>query len=241
MGVICFRVFMGRISAVGAVLLATAWAGLGCRRDVAALEETERRHPDLVVVREAQERGDWEEVERRWKELLRRKADWPLVHFEYARFLDERGERPLAALYHYMRYQELRPEAEKNEVIGRRIRQLAGEIGGSRALRVRLEQAEARVAALEEEKARLLAEMAVMHERSTIPAAGSPWTGPSGPSFLATISNRFYRVKPGDTLIRIAETLYGDGGKAAQIFEANRSQLKSMDAIRVGQVLVIPP
>jgi nucleoid-associated protein YgaU len=47
-------------------------------------------------------------------------------------------------------------------------------------------------------------------------------------------------VKKGDSLSKIAKDVYGDMMQYNKIFEANRSILRSADAIEVGQELVIP-
>jgi nucleoid-associated protein YgaU len=49
-----------------------------------------------------------------------------------------------------------------------------------------------------------------------------------------------YTVKTGDTLSRISREVYGTSGRWAEIFEANRDQLPSPNALRPGQVLEIP-
>lgn len=51
---------------------------------------------------------------------------------------------------------------------------------------------------------------------------------------------RFYQVKPGDTLSKIAKELYGDANQYPQIFEANRPMLSDPDKIYPGQMLRIP-
>lgn len=51
---------------------------------------------------------------------------------------------------------------------------------------------------------------------------------------------RFYTVKSGDTLSKIAQQAYGDASKYAVIFEANRPTLSDPDEIYPGQVLRIP-
>jgi nucleoid-associated protein YgaU len=47
-------------------------------------------------------------------------------------------------------------------------------------------------------------------------------------------------VQKGDSLSKIAKDVYGDMMQYPKIFEANRSILKSADAIEVGQELVLP-
>ena len=52
---------------------------------------------------------------------------------------------------------------------------------------------------------------------------------------------RFYTVKKGDYLSKIAKEMYGDANKYMVIFEANKPMLKDPDLIYPGQVLRIPP
>jgi nucleoid-associated protein YgaU len=50
-----------------------------------------------------------------------------------------------------------------------------------------------------------------------------------------------WTVKGGDTLSKIAKTVYDDMKQYTRIFEANRDQLKDPDKIQVGQQLKLPP
>jgi nucleoid-associated protein YgaU len=52
---------------------------------------------------------------------------------------------------------------------------------------------------------------------------------------------KFYTVKSGDSLSKIAKEFYGDAMKYPTIFEANKPMLKDPDKIYPGQVLRIPP
>lgn len=51
----------------------------------------------------------------------------------------------------------------------------------------------------------------------------------------------FHTVVKGDTLSKIAKSVYGDAMKYKIIFEANKPMLKNPDLIYPGQVLRIPP
>jgi nucleoid-associated protein YgaU len=50
-----------------------------------------------------------------------------------------------------------------------------------------------------------------------------------------------YTVKRGDSLSGISKAYYGSSRHADAIFDANRDQLSSPDALRIGQVLLLPP
>ena len=53
--------------------------------------------------------------------------------------------------------------------------------------------------------------------------------------------SKFYQVKSGDTLSKIAKEFYGEANKYTQIFEANKPMLSDPDKIYPGQTLRIPP
>lgn len=52
--------------------------------------------------------------------------------------------------------------------------------------------------------------------------------------------SKFYTVKSGDNLSKIAKEVYGDANQYTQIFEANQPLLKDPNEIFPGQVLRIP-
>jgi nucleoid-associated protein YgaU len=53
--------------------------------------------------------------------------------------------------------------------------------------------------------------------------------------------SRYYEVKKGDTLSKIAKDHYGNANAYMKIFEANRPMLSHPDKIYPGQTLRIPP
>jgi LysM repeat protein len=60
------------------------------------------------------------------------------------------------------------------------------------------------------------------------------------PSTATVSAPRTYTVEAGDTLSRISQKAYGTSSRWSEIFEANRDQLPSPNALQVGQVLKLP-
>ena len=74
------------------------------------------------------------------------------------------------------------------------------------------------------------------------PALATPSLIPSPiPSPSPPPPSQTYTVSTGDNLTSIAERFLGDANEWRQIFEANRDQLSSPDALQVGMTIRIPP
>jgi nucleoid-associated protein YgaU len=73
---------------------------------------------------------------------------------------------------------------------------------------------------------------------SNVQSGGSSTATPSPAP--AKSAGRTYTVVKGDTLSKIAKSMYGDANKWRKIYEANTDILKNPDLIRPGQVLKIP-
>ena len=50
-----------------------------------------------------------------------------------------------------------------------------------------------------------------------------------------------YFIQSGDSLSRISERFYGSARHARMIYEYNRDTLESMDDLKIGQLLRLPP
>jgi cytochrome c oxidase subunit IV len=96
--------------------------------------------------------------------------------------------------------------------------------------------------------------VALSGSAATAKEAGKTAPASGNAAGVATIQNdiaaavkaleaKFYTLKPGDTLWKIAETEYGrgHGGEYHLIFEANKSLLSDPGKVHPGQVLRIPP
>jgi LysM repeat protein len=55
-----------------------------------------------------------------------------------------------------------------------------------------------------------------------------------------TIEVEYYEIKKGDSLWKIAKTMYGNGNDYPKIFEANKEVIKDPDLIFPGQMIRIP-
>ncbi len=206
-------------------LLALLAVSVGCRRPtVAERDEQERQDPAIQAAWRAAEAGDRAGAVSQYEAILRERPDLARAHLDLAMLLLAAEEKPVKAIYHFMRFQELRPDSEKRELIVRQIWYLTGLISSKAS--------QSRIALLQQKLAAAEAEIQAIRQ-------GKPSAQPAGPA--ASSLPRAYVVQPGDTLIRIALKVYGDGSKARGIFEANRSRLKSVNALQVGQALVIPP
>lgn len=70
------------------------------------------------------------------------------------------------------------------------------------------------------------------------PVSGGATTPPAAPS--APAPQRTYRVVSGDSLWRIAQRYYGNGGVWRRIFDANLDKIRNPGLIYPGQIFVIP-
>lgn len=72
-----------------------------------------------------------------------------------------------------------------------------------------------------------------------LPVKGGPKPTPAPAADVP--GEQTYIVQQGDSLSKIAKEFYGDLRLSTLIFEANRDQLPSEDALKIGQHLRIPP
>jgi nucleoid-associated protein YgaU len=95
-----------------------------------------------------------------------------------------------------------------------------------------LQEANARISALAEENEQL-------RQQLVAAAASTPPEQVETEGTSSGQATRTYTVRSGDTLISIAQDVYGDGTKFGLIAEANA--IDENNKLRVGQELVIPP
>ncbi len=184
-------------------------------------------------------------------------------------YLEHLGD-PVSAIYHFNRYLYFKPNGENaprvKELITTSKKEFMRSLPGDPFLdEVERLDAFARMKELDEENVRLRQQLAttrtelerwqnqgsrlaqrveelqnlppptaqvapiVVEHRQVVSRPASDARGP-----------RTYTVQSGDTLSRISREMYGTTGRWTEIFEANRDQLPSQNALRPGQVLRIP-
>ncbi|MBP7831295.1 MAG: LysM peptidoglycan-binding domain-containing protein [Kiritimatiellae bacterium] len=226
----------------GGLGLLLALAAAGCSRSAGTLDQIEERDP---LIRRARERKNQQDVDgaiELFNKAIERKPTLARAHLEVGYLYDSQKQDYVRALYHYQRYLELRPQTEKRPVVEDLIRharvrfattlpaQPSGAIEEIAMLRKEVEALRARLGAAG--PARPAAASTPAPAAASAPKAPEP--APAQPAVST------YVVQPGDNLSRIAEKMYGSSARWADIYEANRSALKSPESVRVGQTLIIP-
>ena len=224
----------------------------------AAQDQREERDP---LVKRAQARKQAHDIDgaiELFNKALERKPGMARAHLELGLVYDQDKEDYVRAIYHYERYLELRPDAEKREIVEQLIQHAKMSFAAS--LPDKPSEAVREIAMLQQEISVLrdrLAEIqgtqqqaakAADAAKAAKPAAG-PQPAPAQPVEAGTVALQpappqaaveTYTVVAGDTLSRIAGKVYNDPSKWETIFKANRASLPSPQSIKVGQTLVIP-
>jgi len=255
------------VIALGILTLSLSLSGCGAASE--RLDRRDERDP-LIVRGDARKRaGDVDGAIELYQQALDRKPQLTLAHLKLAVEYDEYKRDYLRAIYHYSRYLEMRPRAQKNDLVEELIR--LARVSYLASLPNPPPGALEKVAMLERENERLRQQLAVAaqqtqslqaeltearRELATRPAALAvqppapsrpppPGTGASIPPATAPAQTGArptdtYRVQRGDTLSRIASQMYNDANQWHRIYEANRDKLPTEQSLREGQVLVIP-
>ena len=222
---------------VGGVMLAT-----GCGPQAAKLDLAEIQDPLIRKAKAKQDQGDYEGALRSLRQALDKRPRLAQAHLDTGLLYDNYKKDYLAAIYHYQRYLELRPDTEKKGMLEDLIRkakmsyvasfadQLPGHADTFRSLKeenLRLKKD------LQVVRANLAQQMLPPAGRAGAAAPGSQHTG-------GELGSSLYRVQPNETLSAIAAKVYQDPNEWSKIFEANRGSLASPEKLRVGQELIIP-
>ena len=217
---------------------------MGCSRSVGSIDSREERSPFLKRAKAKMNEQDINGALKLYSRALEHNPRVAQAHLQMGIIYDQYREDYVRAVYHYERYLELRPDAEKRKLIEDLIRH--ARISYAASLPDRPSGAIEEIAQLKRENSMLRAtldEGAAGRGGPALGAQRAAATKPPGSTRSPQSSRpsvRTYRVQPGDTLSSIASEVYDDAGKWRKIYEANRRDLPSSESLRVGQTLTIP-
>ncbi len=179
--------------------------------------------------------GAYREAIRNYEDALDGTAKTADIHYKIAALYDDKLKSPLDAIHHYDRCLELDPKgahAKECEVARKDCEQRLHAImnkGGfmtpAEAVRLRNENESLR---------KIINDL-----RSPKPPEAARIADPAKKDKLPP-GAKSYTVEAGDTLAAIAYKFYKNRSMASQIKDANFNQLGGKDAIKPGQVLIIP-
>jgi tetratricopeptide (TPR) repeat protein len=240
---------------VVATVLVALILGSGCGAGVSVQEAREARDPLLRRARERRQAQDMPGAIAYYQRALDKKPTLARAHLELGSIYDQSQGDYVRAIYHYERYLELQPEAEKKDLVHDLI--LRARISFAASLPDKSNEAVKQIAILKQEITALQQEL---ERYSSAPRATPSATAPTEraaaassagaatssaanapvPAVAVAMTMEPYVVVSGDTLSRIAAKVYGDSQRWQEIYDANRAVLPKPQSIRVGQTLQIP-
>ena len=180
------------------------------------------------------------------------RRDCPESHLELGRIYMDHVKDPIAAIYHFRKFLELRPDSETAKQVTMLIesakkdfaRSLPGDPFGDTVDHMdvydQLKKVRAENDELKRSVASLQDQLRGSRPRATADAASGKSAQQAASQQRATAGQRSYTVQAGDTLSKISQAVYGTNNRWQDIFNANRNQLKSAHDLKVGMVLTIP-
>ncbi len=235
------------------ILACFAGAGAGCSGRTERLDRRDENHPLMRRAMARKQARDTDRAVDLFQQALERRPSLARAHLELGLLYDEDKEDYMRAAYHYERYLEMRPQAEKREMVERLIRD--ARLSYAASLPHQPSGAVQRISELQRENERLRSELTEVQDQvtklrshiRTQPDRERPASAPSGNAAPASqrvaaprAETETYVVQPGDTLSRIASLVYGDPTQWSRLYEANRDVLNGPGSLRTGQQLVIP-
>jgi len=223
----------------------------GCgQKSGATLDTADEKDSRVRKGLELVQQKDWDDAVKQFNAALVKNPELGRPDLELAMIYHQQKKNYVRAVYHYERYLEKRPLTEKRALIQEWIKQakvsLAGEVGGTEGdvaeqlvrltrennmLRKQLETAGgANAATVANVKTSMADAPPAKPAVAPVAAQAAEKTQPA----------RTYTVRAGDTLSRIAGSVYGDTTKWRKIYDANREQMKSETDVKIGQTLTIP-
>jgi LysM repeat protein len=237
------------LGALLALLALCLTSGCGRSGGFALSEEDE---PDYRKGESLLKENRMDEALLAFEKVVDARRDSPESHLELGRIYLDHVKDPVAAIYHFRKYLELRPDSDTAREVTQLIetakkdfaRTLPGDPFGMTGTQV---DALDQLRSLRAENAQLKKDIAALRGQ---PAPARAASAPAAQPAAAAAANpapaqpkaaaRSYTVQTGDTLSKISDSVYGTTARWQEIYDANRNQLKNPHDLKVGMTLVIP-
>jgi nucleoid-associated protein YgaU len=221
---------------------------VACQKDAARLDRSDEDHPLMRKAAAKKASGEFDEAIRLFREALEADTRLARAHLELALLYETKKEDYIRAIYHYKYYLEARPTTDKRQLLEDSIRHAEQKYLTTFPLRpfveteikqLREENKQLRKRNIELNQALRDLKISVNNLRISSGLTEKS-TGNTGESGGAARGVTTYRVQAGDTLMKIAERVYGDQAGWVKIQAANRQKLPDTNKMKVGMDLVIP-
>ena len=231
---------------LGAVLLS------GCGRENASTMVMETNDADYRRGKDYLRQGRNQEALAAFMKVVNKRGnDAPESHLDMGILYQEHIKDPIAAIYHYRKFLELKPNSVQAGLVRQRIdaamRDFARTLPLQNMYGGQVQRADLlnTVERLRAENAALQSQLAAatgVQRRDVSREDIRPRQVETANVMRSTASSsmRKHQVARGDTLSSIARQYYNNPARWRDIYEANRNVLPSENALQVGQELVIP-
>ncbi len=227
----------------------------GCGKDSQSMEEREERDPLVKSGQAYMAEANWNAAIDAFKQALEQEPRMARPHLDLALIYQQHKINYIHAIYHYDRYVELRPDAEKTKFIEEQKLKVA------QALANTLINNSPEVKRVVQERNQLLQQNASLKQQLSPSKAGRTTTNvktvpavtqktatqtipktatQNAPRNSTTAKHQIYHVVSGDTLTKIANKFYNDSARWDIILDANKDTMGGPRDLKVGQTLVIP-
>ena len=212
--------------------------------------DTSRTPPEQSAAyqqaQKAAERNDYAGAVAAYRALLDDQPRFARGHLELGLLCDEKLGDPIGAIYHYRRYLELEPSADKRRVVEDFIERAKLSLAAKLPQPSTVDTSE--LLRLQTQNAALAAELAALKTRAAEPVPPIAPSNSVARTPAPVVTNavaepsrpRMHVVQKGDTLYSLALRYYGNRAGWDRIYQANRAALPNKDQLRIGQTLVIP-
>lgn len=220
-----------------------------CGKDGGALV-TEKDDKQFQNGQRYYKQGRYQESMTAFLNLIERRRDAPESHLEVGRLYLEHFKDPIAAIYHFRKFLEIKPHVEQSPMVRQMIERAKKNFAQTLPGRP-FEDDISRLDLMDllkrsqEENFLLKKQLVTLQKNGQIPPSDSKKVEPK-PSFAPVTKPqpakpKSYTVVTGDTLSKISSKVYGSTAYWELIYKANNDGLRTPHDLKVGQILKVPP